>query len=370
LSAVRNDPHGFIHSTKGQPIILDEFQYVPELIPAIKQASDNLKMGEKGRFLLTGSADIFRSARTQEALPGHMARLELYPLSIAEISSSRRNLVDCLIAGDFRTAAEPSWSRETIAQRILVGGYPETQQMSMRARGIWFQSYLEGRLFKDFESLHSARGDYYSKLRALSSYLAGLSSGLLKYATLAKDLQIDDRLARRYIDVLEWLYIVKRLPAYRKNRGKRIATGMPKLHLVDTGLACHLLRVNSPDQLLRSGHYGALLESLVYSELIKHATHASRPCDLFHFRDTNQREVNLVLEHSGTKIIGIEVKASSTLQADDFRHLSRLAELLGDDFDRGVIIYTGDKVLQFRFGQHRFLALPISIFGNGSAVQQ
>ncbi len=363
LRAVCSDPQGFIRGTEGQPIVLDEFQYVPELIPAIKAASDNLAVGEKGRFLLTGSADIFRSARTQEALPGHMARLELYPLSIAEISSLRRNLVDDLIAGDFSSACKPSWSREKIAERILLGGYPEAQRMSTRARGIWFRSYLEGRLFKDFESLYSARGDYYSKLRALTPYLAGLSSNLLKYSTLAKDLQIDDRLARRYIDILELLYIIKRLPAYRKNRAKRIATGMPKLHLVDTGLACYLLQLDSTDQLLRSGHYGHLLESLVFLELLKHTMHTSHSCELFHFRDTNQREIDLVLEHSGSRIIGIEVKASSTLRAGDFRHLSRLADLAGNDFDRGILIYTGDEVLPFRFGQHKFLALPISMLG-------
>ena len=94
-AAAASDPHGFVRSLGNQPVVLDEFQHVPELVPALKEASDRHAselpsrqapgVPRKGLFLLTGSADIFRSARAQEALPGHMARLELLPLSVAEL---------------------------------------------------------------------------------------------------------------------------------------------------------------------------------------------------------------------------------------------------------------------------------------------
>ncbi|WP_308873974.1 ATP-binding protein [Thiothrix subterranea] len=159
-AAAHNDPHGFIQSFTGQNLVLDEFQYAPELTPAIKRVSDNLPPGQKGKFLLTGSADIFSSARTQEALPGHMARVELWPLSITEIRGSCFNLIDYLLAGDFsQQHALPELGREQLAQILLDGGYPEVQSKSARGKSIWFKSYIQGRLFKDFETLYAARGN-------------------------------------------------------------------------------------------------------------------------------------------------------------------------------------------------------------------
>ena len=197
LASVQSDPHGFVRSLGDKRAVLDEFQYVPALIPAIKEISDRLDPHEKGKFLLTGSADIFRSARTQESLPGHMARLELLPLSVTELHGQPLNVIDHLSAGDFTNVPAASATREDIAGLVLRGGYPEVQSKSRRGRQAWFRSYMEGRLYKDFETLHAARGDYFSKLRALAPWLAGASGNLLKYSNVANDLELDDRLSKR-----------------------------------------------------------------------------------------------------------------------------------------------------------------------------
>jgi len=218
LAAIESDPHGFIRSQGSNKVVLDEFQYSPDLIPAIKEASDRLDPDEKGRFLLTGSADIFRSARTQEALPGHMARLELFPLSLSELSGQSLNIIDYLLAGNFQSGSVPFISREQLASMILRGGYPEVQNKSARGSQVWFKSYMEGRLYKDFESLYAARGDYYSKLQAMMPYLAGLSGNLLKYSNIANDLELNDKLVKSYIEILELMFIVHRVPSYLKNR--------------------------------------------------------------------------------------------------------------------------------------------------------
>src|SRR5690606_15231371 len=110
------------------------------------------------------------------------------------------------------------------------GGYPEIQDKSPRAQQLWFRSYMEGRLFKDFATLYTARGDYHSRVQALVPYLAGMAGNLLKYANIANDLELDDKLVKTYIEILELLFIVKRVPAWLKNRAKRQATRMPKLH--------------------------------------------------------------------------------------------------------------------------------------------
>ena len=379
-AAAAGDPHGFVRSFGNQPVVLDEFQHVPELVAAIKEASDRqastLPTGQapgvqgKGLFLLTGSADIFRSARTQEALPGHMARLELLPLSMAELQGSRHNLIDYLLAGDFSSPLSPppadsdphpSPTREQIARLIILGGYPEVQNMSPRARSVWFRSYTEGRFFKDFETLYTARGDYHSRLRALAPYLAGLSGNLLRYASLANDLELNDKLAKSYVEILELMFLIRRVPSYRKNRARRMAVRMPKLHFVDTGLASHLLGLRKEARLLTSPHYGALLETLVFMECAKHAEWSEEEVGLYHFRDKRKREVDIVLERPDGRIVGVEVKASATVRSSDFNGLAALAKFAGTAFERGVLLYTGRQALPFHRGPARFHALPLSI---------
>ena len=364
MAAVESDPHGFIRSLGAKRVVLDEFQNAPALIPAIKEASDRLEPHERGKFLLTGSADIFRSARTQEALPGHMARLELLPLSVTELAGTRRNIIDYLLAGAFATApAGPTGPtmREDIAGLVLRGGYPEVQSKSPRGKQAWYRSYMEGRLYKDFETLHGARGDYFSKLRALAPWLAGISGNLLKYANVANDLELDDRLTKRYVEMLELMYIVRRVPAWTRGRAKRVATRMPKVHYVDTGLACHLLGLRNERQLLASPHYGGLLESLMYMECCKHAEWAEEAVDLWHFRDNRKREVDIVIERDDARIIGVEVKASASVRPEDFKGLAALADFAGSAFERGVLFYGGQEALPFHFGGIRFHALPLGM---------
>jgi len=361
LAAVENDPHGFIQSFTDKQLILDEFQYSASLIPAIKECSDQLESNRKGKFLLTGSADIFRSAKTQEALPGHMARLELYPLSVTEITQQPRNIIDYLVKGDFNNFNNQPISRQQIANWILTGGYPEIQQKSQRAKLIWFKSYLQGRLYKDFETLYTARGDYYSKLQALIPYLAGLTGNLIKYSNISNDLELDDKLVKSYIQILELMFIVKRVPAYLKNRAKRQASRMPKLHIVDTGLACYLLGLHTEEQLLYSQYYGGLLESLIYMEFCKHKQWATNEVSIFHFRDKRKNEVDIVLELTNGNIIGVEIKASASIHIRDFKGLNKLAEFSQDKFSHGVIFYSGKEILPFHQGNNKFYALPINL---------
>ncbi len=361
LAAVQNDPHGFIQSMGEKNIILDEFQYAPELIYAIKEASDSLSPQKKGKFILTGSADIFRSAKAQEALPGHMARLELYPLALSELKPSSTNIIDYLLADDFQYRQTPITTREEIAALILQGGYPEIQTKSPRAKQAWFHSYLEGRLWKDFETLYAARGDYHSKLQALVPYLAGLSGNLLKYANVANDLGLDDKVIKSYIEILDLMFIIKRTPAYLKNKSKRKATTLPKLHMVDTGLASYLLGLHTPEQMLLSQYYGGLLENFIAMELYKQASWANNSVEIYHFRDTRQKEVDIILEQQNGQIIGIEIKASSSVNASDFSGLMSLAEFSGDRMQRGVLFYSGREILPFKIAEHQFYALPIGL---------
>ena len=362
LEAALNDPHGFIESFAQQgPVVLDEFQYAPELVGAIKHVSDRLEPHVKGRFLLTGSADVFRSAKTQEALPGHMARVELHPMSVTEMAKGKFNMIDFLFSKQYeKIDSLPEICREELAQALLDGGYPELQNISVKSRPTWFESYLTGRLFKDFESVYSAKGDYHTKLSALVPYLAGLSGNLLKYASVANDLEQNDKVVKSYIEALEWMFIVKRLHPYTKNKGKR-SIGMPKIHMVDTGVACHLLGFTTAAELLHSRNYGGLLENFVFMEAHKHLGWSQESVRFYHFRDKQKNEVDLVLENNKGKLIAIEVKASSTVKRQDLKGLEKFAECVGDSLQSSVIFYSGQKVIPFQLSSHKAYALPLAL---------
>ena len=362
LASAKEDPHGFIESLANKPTVLDEFQYAPQLVKAIKLVSDQLPPNERGRFFLTGSADIFSSAKTQEALPGHMARVELYPLSVTEKQTGDFNLIDFLLKEKIALPENlPQVDREQLVQAVIDGGYPELQDKGPRSRQIWFQSYLHGRMFKDFESIYAAKGDYHTKLESLIPYLAGLSGNLLKYANIANDLAQNDKVVKSYIEVLEWMFIVKRIHPYVKNRAKRQTIGMPKLHMIDTGLACHLLGIKKKQQLLNSPFYGGLLENFVVMECFKHLAWAEESMNIYHFRDKRKNEVDIVLEQEDHRLIGIEVKASSTVRDNDFKGLKKFAEITGDQFKLGIVFYTGARLLPFGDENKRYFAVPLSL---------
>lgn len=357
-ASAESDPHGLLASLP-KPLVLDEFQMAPNLVSAIKILSDQAD-GQKGLFLLTGSSDVFRSARVQEALPGHMARVELYPLSHIERNQRAYNPVDCLYDGNFLSDAYRTIDRIELGTLLIEGGYPEALTKSPRSRSIWFDSYIEGRLLKDFETIHHAKGDYHTKLSALIRNLAGMTGNLIKYANIANDLMQDDKTVKKYIEILELMFIIKRLHPYVRNNAKRSVVGMPKLHFVDTGLACHLLGLKKPEVLHTSQFFGGLVENFVFGELMKQATWAEEEVAFYHFRDTARHETDLVMERSDGCVVGIEIKASMTVKQEDFSGLSIFAEYTKNKFLHGVLLYAGDKVLPFKINNRTFHAVPLS----------
>jgi uncharacterized protein len=358
LASAQSDPRGLLASLR-RPLVLDEFQMAPSLIGAIKMISDSAD-GQKGLFLLTGSSDIFRSARTQEALPGHMARVELYPLSHSERNDHRCNQIDRLLGGSFDNGAPQPLDRITLGQLLLEGGYPEAISKAPRSRSAWFASYAEGRLLKDFETMHQVKGDYHGKLSALIRNLAGMTGNLIKYANIANDLAQDDKTVKRYMEILELMFIIHRLNPYVRNSAKRAVVGMPKLHFVDTGLACHLLGLKHAETLHTTQFFGGLVENFVFCELLKHASWSEEEVNFYHFRDTARHELDLVVERSDGKVVGVEVKASMTVKPDDFSGLSGFADYAKERFLHGILFYSGDKVLPFLIQGITYHAVPIS----------
>ena len=341
LALAAGDPSGFIRTLTG-PVVLDEIQKAPNLFPAIKLAVD--KDRQPGRFLLTGSANVLTLPRLSESLAGRMEVIPLYPFSAGELAGAAEGFLARLFAGTIATSKRASAGGD-MAARLTRGGYPEaTQREAEDRRGAWFASYISTILQRDVRDL--ARVDALHTLPNLLKLLAARASGLLNLADVGRDAGLPHTTLTRYLALLETVFLVHRLPAWSHNLGQRLVKA-PKLHLVDSGLACHLLGADARRLSEDRPLMGRLLESYVVGELRKQVSWADSRTALYFFRTATGLEVDVVLERPDGSVAGIEVKASASVGASDFAALKTLRNQLGQLFRAGVVLYLGDQVVPF-----------------------
>jgi predicted AAA+ superfamily ATPase len=341
LGLAVSDPAGFIGKQSG-PVVIDEIQKAPTLFPAIKLAVDNQR--QSGRFLLTGSANVMTLPRLSESLAGRMEILSVFPFSAGELADAQETFVKHIFNGHI-PQTHPNIPELNLVNRLICGGYPEAnQRTSEERRGAWFAAYISTILQRDIQDL--ARVDGLHSLPNLLKLLAARTAGLLNLSDIGRDASLPHTTLTRYMALLETVFLVNRLPAWSANFGQRLVKA-PKLHLVDTGLACHLVGTNvtrlSEDRSLQ----GKMLETYVVSELSKQLSWNDPFTKLYHFRTAAGTEVDIVLEKADGAIAGIEVKASATVGASDFQGLKALRDQLGERFSSGVVLYTGDQLIPF-----------------------
>lgn len=349
----RTDPSALLGGT-AQLTVIDEVQSAPALFPALKREVDRYPV--PGRFLLTGSANVFMLPTAAESLAGRMEVLTLEPLSQAEIEGTSHNVVDAL----FDTAP---WVRRTLrtdraelVRRLVASGFPEALgRGEPQRRDAWFRAYLMSLLQRDVRDHANIEGLH--DLPRLLSLLAARASSLLNLAEVSRATGIAHSTLRRYIALLEALFIVQPLPAWSVNLGKRLVKA-PKLHLIDAGLVAHLQGNIDPAALAMAPQLGPLLESFAVQEIRRHLGWAETAATAWHFRTAAGREVDLVLEAPGQRIVGVEVKASATVTQSDFNGLRELASAAGKGFARGVVLHTGEQLMPF---EERLWAVPLSV---------
>lgn len=352
LSAAESDPEGFIAGLEG-PVVIDEVQRVPRLAIAIKAAVD--KRRRAGQFLLTGSASVMTLPKLSESLAGRVELHTLWPFSQGELTGRRETFVDRLFGAKFKSSLGEinADGNGDIVKKLIVGGYPESQiRTKDERRQAWFDSYLTAILQRDVRELTNI--DRLAEVPRLLALLASRTCQLLNYADIARSLMIPQTTLKRYLSLLEMTFLVRLLPAWYANVGKRLAKS-PKLLLSDTGLMLHLLAVDAVR--LRSDRtlLGHVLENFAAMELIKQLGWSRKKCGLFHFRTNTGSEADLVLEDTSGRLAGIEVKAGATVERKDFRGIESLADAVGDRFVRGVVLYAGEESVPF---SNRLLALP------------
>ncbi len=352
LAAVKADPIGFLTSSPA-PLAIDEVQRAPELFPAIKALVDRDRRA--GRFLLTGSANVLTLPRLSESLAGRMEVLTLFPLSQAEIKGSVNNCVDSLFAPELPVRSLPSLNRAELLDMLLAGGYPEPLARTNEARRrAWFNAYITTILQRDVRDLANIEG--LTDLPRLLALLASRAASLLNVAELSRSVGLPNTTLHRYMTLLEATFLIYPLPAWYSNLGLRLVKS-PKLLMNDTGLISGLLALNSTRLEQNGSLLGQLFENFVAMELIKHAGWGEARPRLFHFRTQNGREVDIVLEEPGGRLVGVEVKTSATVTNSDFKGLRALAEATRERFVRGIVFYTGTQTLPFGDGM---TAMPIS----------
>lgn len=316
----RSDPRGLLQSVPDGAVI-DEVQRVPELLSWIQAAVDSDRRA--GRFILTGSHSFDLMGAVAQSLAGRTALLHLLPMSIAEL----------------RMAGLP-----TGADRLIhAGGYPRIHADKLDpavAMADYFATYVE----RDLRQLIELR--QLEPFRRFVRLAAGRVGQLLNLHNLAADAGVTDPTARAWIGLLEASFIVRLLPPWFANIGKRL-TKSPKLYFCDTALAAWLIGINQASQLATHPLRGPLFENLVVMEFVKHAANRGEPVALHHFRDAAGLEVDLVVEQGMApgKIGLVEVKAGQTVHADAMRPLHRVAALLGDRVERKMLVYGGNEDL-------------------------
>lgn len=343
LNAAQMDPPGFL-ADLGTPAAIDEVQLAPGLFRAIKEQVDRDR--QPGRYLLTGSADVMLLPAVSESLAGRIERITLWPLSEGELRGRGGNFVDRLFAGELPRVTS-DLTRADLLALTLRGGYPEAvDRPAGRRRANWLESYVDTMLRRDVRQMANIEG--LTQMPRLLALLASRATGLLNESAVARDLGMERKTLGRYIDLLELAYLVKLLPAWSRNLGKRL-TKAPKLLLSDTGVMGHLLGIEGAGPALDRAT-GALLENFVGLELHKALAWSATRAGLYHYRTVDGAEVDLVLERSDGAVAAVEVKASASLTARDFRPLQTLQATLGDDLVAGVILYGGRETVGFGAG--------------------
>lgn len=352
LDAALNDPAGFIAGL-GPHAVIDEVQNAPNIFRAIKASVDRDR--RPGRFLLTGSANVLVLPKLGDSLAGRMEIITLYPMAQDELAGRKSGFIDAAFGKRLPAKAPSHHDRAKLARMVFAGGYPEVMGRADSARRkAWFRAYVTGVLQRDVRDISNI-----ADLTAMPKLLAQLamrSSGLMNLADISRGIDAPHSTLRRYLALLEATFLHVPLRPWTANRSNRLVKA-EKIHLSDSGFAAHLCGINSAGDLAKSERFGLLLETFVVNELRKMAGWSKTTVEPYHFRNEKAREVDVVLEDSAGRVVGIEVKSSASIASDDLAGLKQLREAAGSKWVRGIVLHSGPGITGFGKDLH---AVPMS----------
>jgi predicted AAA+ superfamily ATPase len=340
-----------------EPILLDEWQEVPDVLGAVKRSVDTDPA--PGRFILTGSV---RAEVDNRVWPGtgRILQVPMYGMSVRERMgrSDAESFVDRVVAAgvDAVTApAEPLTVRDYL-DLMLEGSFPEPAlRIPGRSRRRWFGGYVDQMITRDVPAIAPRRDP--DLLRRYLSALAINTAGIVADSTLWSAAGVNAKTARSYQALFQQMFVLDIVPAWFSNRLKRLARS-PKRYLVDPALVAAVLGLGHDAILYGPNMLGRLLDTFVMAQLRAELATSDVDPRLYHLREEHGRkEVDLILETAGAQIIGIEIKAGGTVSAADARHLAWLRDETGESFVAGIVFHTGPHA--FPLGD-RLAAAPMS----------
>ena len=356
-AVVRADPDAALRDLE-EPVLIDEWQVVPEVLGAVKRAVDSEP--RPGRFLVTGSV---RGEVDEPTWPGtgRLLRVSMYGLAESEI---RRRipavpLLDRLAQGDLERLASPPadpLDLRDYAELAARGGYPEpVLRLPHAERDAWLDSYLHQLLTRDLAQLSPRRDP--GRLRSYLEAYAIHSASVVDQSTLRQAAGVAKATGEAYEELLRNLFVVDLVPAWWSNRLKRLIRA-PKRYFTDSAMALAALRVDLRG-LLRDGHLlGRMLDTLVLAQLRAELPRCDSRPRLFHLRqEQGRREVDAIVEYGGERVFALEIKASASPGVEDARHLLWLRDQLGKRFLGGAVLHTGPRAFELH---DRIIAAPIA----------
>ncbi len=358
-SAATFDPIDFVQAD--QMIAIDEVQRVPDILLPIKLRVD--ENPRPGSFLLTGSARVMGMRQVADTLPGRVETIELWPFSQGEIDGAPDDFVDRALTDPLALRPTSDLTKSDYVERICRGGFPDAVFRSERRRSVFLRNYVADLVNREVTQV--AEVQRAPELRMLIQLLAGQVGGLLVPANLAQATGLSKTTVSKYLAILHEVFLIKIVPAWSRMAATR-AVKTPKLAFVDSGLAAQVAGRDGRSLLRADALLGGLLENFVAMELARQTSWSAVDAELFHYRTKDGVEVDIVLQDRRGAIVGIEVKASSTVVGSDFSGLRHLAARLGSDFLAGIVLYTGAETVSFG---PNLRAMPVSAIWQTQTVE-
>lgn len=342
-----------------EPVLLDEWQMVPQVLGAVKRAVDT--DARAGRFLITGSV---RADLEQEVWPGtgRVVRIAMYGMSIREQLGrvDAPAFFDRISAGESPVVPENAPDLRGYVELALKSGFPEPAlRLGPSGRRPWLDSYVDQLLTRDVEQLDTRRDP--ARLRRFFEAYALNSAGVADDKTLYEAASINRRTALAYEQLLKNLLVVEAVPAWSSNRLKRLIRS-PKRYVVEPALIAAALALDVNAVLRHGDLLGRVLDAFVAAQIrAENAVSVERP-RLYHLREEHGRyEIDLLAELAGQRLVGIEVKASAAPDAASARHLAWLRDRIDDNFVSGIVFHTGPRA--YELGDRLFAAPICSLWG-------
>ena len=312
-SMAQNDPLGFLNQTNGG-MIIDEVQRVPELLSYIQGIVDDRP---ERRFVLSGSSNFLLLKTVSQSLAGRAGVFELLPMSLSE--------------------AKEAYADKTLDEIIYNGCFPAVCAGKNVAKYL-YPAYTKTYIDKDLRQLININN--LSQFHTFLRLCAARIGSIFNASELAGEVGVASNTINAWVSVLEASYIIMRLQPWSENSRKRL-TKSPKLYFCDTGLACHLLDIESPEQLSRDKMRGHLFENLIVMEALKQRYNKGKESNIFFFRDAKGNEIDLLIREAG-ELKAIEIKSSQTYAPSFEDVLKKSGSLLTTPVSKRAVVYAGN----------------------------